>query len=386
MENIKSFRIDHTRLLPGVYVSRVDKVGEESVTTYDLRLFRPNTEKTMTPAQAHTIEHIAATLLRNDYIVKDKVIYFGPMGCLTGFYLVMAGEPTDITKTLLRVFQQVSVWKTQIPGYSAKECGNYKLHDLDGAKKVAENYLSELEAISENPKRRKERTVYPRPKMLILTAMPEEENKIMNSLPNFIKENYDVTFGRTGIGKANAAMHAQSAIQATKPDVVLNYGYCGAFVGHCYSKGQGVSIDGAMYHDVYCGKDNNPGQVQGLPTMFPVWKLSDDELFDFVKAGLCKSMLKEPTSMAAIKENHYLLSGDMFIDSKAVADDIRRRFTFNNGHHYALVDMEGAAVAQVCYCNTIPVIIVKVISDFVDNHDTVDEHDKEYNDFKKNFK
>ena len=127
MEKITSFTIDHIKLQPGLYVSRKDKVGAETVTTFDLRLTSPNEEPVMNTAEMHTIEHLAATYLRNEPVWKEKVLYFGPMGCRTGFYLLLAGDYTsqDVLELVKACFQFIADFRGEVPGASAKDCGNY---------------------------------------------------------------------------------------------------------------------------------------------------------------------------------------------------------------------------------------------------------------------
>lgn len=127
MEKITSFTIDHIRLQPGLYVSRCDQVGCETVTTFDLRLTSPNEEPVMNTAEMHTIEHLAATYLRNEPNWKERVLYFGPMGCRTGFYLLLAGKYSslDVLKLVTDCFQFVANFRGDVPGASAKDCGNY---------------------------------------------------------------------------------------------------------------------------------------------------------------------------------------------------------------------------------------------------------------------
>lgn len=146
MERIASFGVDHTRLLPGLYVSRRDSLGTETVTTFDVRLCRPNLEPALEPAAAHTIEHIVATLLRNDEEIKDNIVYWGPMGCMTGFYLIVKGaaEPRDYLAKLIEVFGKVSEWVDPIPGASAVECGNYTFQNISGARVAATRYCEVL--------------------------------------------------------------------------------------------------------------------------------------------------------------------------------------------------------------------------------------------------
>ena len=127
MEKITSFTIDHIRLQPGLYVSRKDKVGEETVTTFDLRLTNPNEEPVMNTAEIHAIEHLGATYLRNKDQWKEQVLYFGPMGCRTGFYLLLKGDyqPMDVLQLVLECFTFIGNYEGEIPGASAKDCGNY---------------------------------------------------------------------------------------------------------------------------------------------------------------------------------------------------------------------------------------------------------------------
>jgi len=146
MEKIASFTIDHIRLNTGVYVSRVDKIGAESVTTFDLRMTKPNAEPVMDTAAIHALEHLGATFLRNDPQWKDRVIYFGPMGCRTGFYLLLAGllESGDILDLIRRMFAFIAAFEGEIPGASAKDCGNYLDMNLSMAKYHAEKYIREV--------------------------------------------------------------------------------------------------------------------------------------------------------------------------------------------------------------------------------------------------
>ena len=145
---IPSFQVDHTKITPGIYVSRTDTLGSKTVTTYDVRMKYPNTEKAIEPAAMHTIEHVVATFLRNDADWKDKVVYWGPMGCLTGSYLIMKGAPDpekDLKPLLLAAFKNLRDYEGEIPGATAVNCGNYRLHDLAGAKQEAAEFVKRLE-------------------------------------------------------------------------------------------------------------------------------------------------------------------------------------------------------------------------------------------------
>ena len=146
MKKITSFTIDHNKLLPGVYVSRKDAVGNQVVTTFDLRMTRPNFEPVMTTAEMHTIEHLGATYLRNHETFGEKIIYFGPMGCRTGFYLLLAGEYTslDIVPLVQEMFEFVRDFEGEVPGACAKDCGNFRDMNLPMAKYLAKKYLDEV--------------------------------------------------------------------------------------------------------------------------------------------------------------------------------------------------------------------------------------------------
>lgn len=143
MEKIASFTVNHLDLLPGVYVSRQDKVGVETITTFDLRMTAPNREPVMNTAEMHTIEHLGATFLRNDPEYKDRVIYFGPMGCRTGFYLVLAGDLTskEVAPLITRMYEFIRDFKGDIPGAAARDCGNYLDQNLPMANFLANRYL-----------------------------------------------------------------------------------------------------------------------------------------------------------------------------------------------------------------------------------------------------
>lgn len=146
MEKIASFLIDHTQLLPGVYVSRKDKVAENVITTFDIRMTRPNFEPVMNTAEVHTIEHLAATFLRNHKDYGDRTIYFGPMGCRTGFYLILAGdyESKDIIPLIKELFEFMSTFDDEVPGASARDCGNFLDMNLPIARYLSKKFLDQV--------------------------------------------------------------------------------------------------------------------------------------------------------------------------------------------------------------------------------------------------
>lgn len=146
-ELIPSFQVDHTKIKPGIYISRIDVLGEETVTTFDVRMKYPNSEPAIHPNAMHSIEHIVATYMRNNYEWKNKVIYWGPMGCLTGFYLIVKGAPSpkEIYPLVLDSFKYLYYYEGDVPGATPANCGNYLLHDLNMAKFEAGVFVSRLE-------------------------------------------------------------------------------------------------------------------------------------------------------------------------------------------------------------------------------------------------
>ncbi len=145
MDTIPSFLIDHIRLLKGIYVTRKDHMKEDSVTTFDIRMKEPNREPALHIKALHTIEHLGATFLRNDPEWKDRVVYFGPMGCLTGNYMLLQGDLSskDVVDVVTRMFEFMANFEGEIPGATAIGCGNYTLHDLELAKAESKKYLEE---------------------------------------------------------------------------------------------------------------------------------------------------------------------------------------------------------------------------------------------------
>lgn len=152
MKKIASFTVDHIRLLPGVYVSRKDHVSGSVITTFDLRMTSPNDEPVMNTAEVHTIEHLGATFLRNHPDYQDRIIYFGPMGCRTGFYLLLSGDlsSADILPLLKEMYAFIASFEGEIPGASARDCGNYLDMNLPMAKYLAGKYLEVLSSIDDS--------------------------------------------------------------------------------------------------------------------------------------------------------------------------------------------------------------------------------------------
>ena len=151
MDLIPSFSVDHTKIIPGIFLSRQDQVGDNIVTTYDVRVTKPNVEPAVDVAAMHSLEHLIATYLRNDPDWKDEVIYWGPMGCLTGFYLILKGNrmPKEIHDLLLRAFKSVET-ADSVPGATAENCGNFEMHNLAIAKWHVAKFAAYLEANKDN--------------------------------------------------------------------------------------------------------------------------------------------------------------------------------------------------------------------------------------------
>lgn len=145
MQKIPSFTIDHERLLRGIYVSRQDSVADQTITTFDIRMKEPNREPALSPSALHCIEHLAATYLRNHPLWKDRIIYWGPMGCLTGNYLLLLGNytPADILPLMQETFRFIADYEGDVPGQSPRDCGNYLLMNLPEARYEARKYLTE---------------------------------------------------------------------------------------------------------------------------------------------------------------------------------------------------------------------------------------------------
>ncbi len=146
MDLIPSFAVDHTNLKPGIYVSRRDTLNGGIITTYDIRMTAPNQEPAIAPAAIHTIEHIVATYLRNDDEWKDNIVYWGPMGCMTGNYLIMKGEHDieNVRQLMLRAFRHMAEYDGEVPGTTPATCGNYLMHDLPMARYEARRYVERL--------------------------------------------------------------------------------------------------------------------------------------------------------------------------------------------------------------------------------------------------
>jgi len=146
MKKIASFTVNHLDLLRGIYVSRKDICGDDCITTFDIRMKEPNREPVLNTAECHTIEHLGATFLRNDPELSDQIVYFGPMGCRTGYYLLMKGDLTsrDVVPLVTKLFQFMADFEGDVPGAAARDCGNYLDMNLTMAKYESKKFLTEV--------------------------------------------------------------------------------------------------------------------------------------------------------------------------------------------------------------------------------------------------
>ena len=149
MDKIPSFNVNHLELLPGIYVSRQDTIGDYTITTFDIRMTRPNFEPVLQTAEIHAIEHIGATFLRQHAVYGDQIIYFGPMGCRTGFYLILKGDLTSdsIVDLMKELYEHIADYDAPLPGACAKDCGNYLDMNLPMAKYEARRFFDRIKDI-----------------------------------------------------------------------------------------------------------------------------------------------------------------------------------------------------------------------------------------------
>ena len=380
MEKIPSFKVNHNLLKEGIYVSRVDRVGDENVTTYDIRVFAPNTdpflpeitnEPDIIGCAFHTIEHIGAAYFRSeDCSFHDDVIYFGPMGCLTGFYLIVKGkhEIKEIWSETFKMCCHIIACQN-IPGCSEEECGRSYYHDIDKAQRIAKRFKSILE---EGPT--ESRTVYPLGKVLILCAMKEEADIIKEGLFKDGVSSDSIPFTAVvevvGIGKVNAAVNATKFIEKHNPNYVVSFGFAGGISNpgdvFVVKKGTFAIAEKVFYHDVWCGEPNAVGQVQGYPPYFECEK--NNKIMNEIYVAVSNDRKNYPIGSLKIGS---IATGDSFITSQK---DVIRILGIDP--RTICVDMEAAAVAQVCYDNNVPFLAYKLISDVIGEGDQMKEYFK----------
>ena len=363
MGKIPSFKINHKLLKQGIYVSRVD---EPNITTYDIRVIEPGdvylddvVPDTLLGPAFHTIEHWGATYFRSKVCEFNKdVIYFGPMGCLTGFYLILKGTHsiTEVWEETAKMFTNLTAIQS-IPGASAEECGRYGFHDLASAKRLAWHFLNVL---NEGPV--PERTTYPIGKVLFLCAMEEEAERIKDK-----KAPFEKIVEVVGIGKVNAAVNAARLIEKYNPNYVVSFGYAGGIKPFVH-KNDIVFGNRVFYHDVWCGEPNLFGQVQGYPQFFEC--VENKAITNFIVVAL-GTYTSEKDVIARQIHTGAIATGDHFVTKASEADRIRA-ICWDT----LCVDMESAAIAQVCYDKKIPFMPIKVISDMVGEEKQTENYDQ----------
>ncbi len=362
MEKIPSFKINHKLLKQGIYVSRTDS---PNITTYDIRVIEPSdafldgiVPDIIHLGQAfHTIEHWGATYFRSKACEFSKdVIYFGPMGCLTGFYLILKGTYSikQVWEETRKMFTTLTAIQS-VPGATEEECGRYTFHDLNLAKRIAWNFLKIL---NEDPD--PERTTYPIGKVLFLCAM-EEEAKILKDK----KAPFDKIVEVAGIGKVNAAVKAASLIEKYNPNYVVSFGYAGGIQNSLIKKNDLVIGSRVFYHDVWCGEPNLLGQVQGCPQYFDCAK--NRTILKFIVTATCVV----PREIARGIHDGAIATGDSFVTKKEEAQRIKQIYW-----NTLCVDMESAAIAQVCFSKNIPFMAYKIVSDIVGEEKQIENYDQ----------
>lgn len=357
MDKIPSFKVNHKLLKQGIYVSRTD---EPNITTYDIRVIEPSDVylddivPVILLGQAfHTIEHWGATYFRSKACeFNNDVIYFGPMGCLTGFYLILKGTHSikEVWEETTKMFTRLTAIQS-IPGATAEECGRYVFHDLESAKRLAWHFLNVLNAGPDT-----ERTTYPIGKVLFLCAMEEEAKRIKDE-----KAPFEKIVEVVGIGKVNAAVNAVRLIEKYNPNYVVSFGFAGAIRNVPFvQKNDIVFGNRVFYHDVWCGEPNLFGQVQGYPQFFEC--AENKAISDFIAIALATYTQIHTGAIA---------TGDHFVTKASEADRIRA-ICWDT----LCVDMESAAIAQVCYDKKIPFLAYKIISDIVGEEKQTENYDQ----------
>jgi len=376
MDDIASFTIDHELLEPGVYVSRIDQDPNTGcfATTFDIRLIAPNREDVLDTAAVHAIEHLGATFLRNNPEWKDRTIYFGPMGCRTGFYLVVFGriQSREIIPAVQGLCDFIMNFEGKIPGASPKECGNWSDSDLNLAKKAVarfiENTLSNIDD---------EHMFYPgeEPHAIesptgIMAAMDAELDMLAAQIDDpiftrmsgveFIEgtiEDKPIVLAKCGVGKVNAALTTQIMIDHFGIENIINTGVAGA-VDEDLEPGDIVIADDAAHHDMNAKVlGYNQGEIPMANSS--VFKTDPD----------ISEALFEAADISGASEvvTGHIVSGDIFVSDFETKEFIAENFNAK------CCDMESAAVAQVCVANNMPFGIIRTIFDTADGD--VDEYE-----------
>lgn len=359
MKKIESFKIDHRLLKPGIYVSRVEQCGNCFITTFDIRVKEPKKYQYIPSDATHTIEHICATYFRTESYLRNNVVYFGPMGCLTGFYLVLKNKkpflPENVWWEVSNAFKKVVEWEGEIPGATEEECGNYLLHNLEGAKEHAKEFCKYLSGGLNEVN-----SQYPITRIGIVVAM-EQEAKMLECL-DFVKNN-TVKIVVTGIGKVNAALATERLINEYSPQLVIAFGYSGG-VPHegldMVKLHDVVVATTAKYHDVWCGDGEELGRIQGFPKEYT--------------CKLTTSVLSLANEIAKT-HNQDVVYGGIGTGDKLVK---KEELDFITGYFPEIiaVDMESAAVAQTCFTDSVTFASVRIVSDMIGAEDQSEQYTK----------
>lgn len=343
----------------------MSRIDEPNIATYDIRVIEPNdafaddivSDLTHLGQAFHTIEHWGATYFRSKACkFSNDVIYFGPMGCLTGFYLILKGIHIiiEVWEETRKMFTTLTAIQS-IPGATEEECGRYTFHDLNLAKCIAWRFLKVL-----NGDPVPERTTYPIGKVLFLCAM-EEEAKILRDE----RAPFDKIVEVVGIGKVNAAVKAAGLIEKYNPNYVVSFGYAGGIQNNMVKKKDLIVGDRVFYHDVWCGEPNLIGQVQGCPQYFDC--AENRTILNFIV--LATGVIPRDTARAI--HTGPIATGDSFVTKKEEAQKIKMIYW-----NTLCVDMESAAIAQVCYDKKIPFMAYKIVSDIVGEEKQTENYDQ----------
>lgn len=350
MNKIASFTVDHRFINEGVYISRID--GD--ITTYDMRMEKPNTGNLMDNATMHSLEHLFATFIRNSEIADD-VIYFGPMGCQTGFYLLVRNaDNKKVIKVIKKVLGDIVNYDGEMPGNSEIECGNYRNLDVNLAKTKASVYLDKIKDITD------EDLSYSKDGVIgIIGAMPNEVATIKKRMKSCKTErigtlefNIGTFCGRNvvvavaGVGKVNAAICTQTLISKYNPEMIINTGVAGGYKN--LKVGEIVVASAVVQHDFdTTAIGDKKGQIGGINIV----EIPTSERISSTMTEALKEIKTIPY------ETGIIATGDQFICTREKADEITETFGA------VAYEMEGGSIGQVCYINGVEFCVLRSISD-----------------------
>ena len=357
---INGFKIDHRHLKRGVYVSRVDEFNGGFITTIDIRVKEPALKQFLSPAVSHTIEHICATYFRTESYLKNNVVYFGPMGDLTGFYLILKGKRQfgieQVWWEINNAFKRLSDWDSEIPGSKDEECGNPEFHNIEAAKAEAKEYVEYLSKGANEVN-----SQYPISRIGIIVTM-ESEAKIIESLG--LDDKYSIKTVVAGIGKVNAAIATERLISEFGPHLIISFGHSGGITSefsNIVELHDIVVATTSKYHDVWCGEGETLGQVQGFPKEF--------------NCKVSAPVVKLAQKAQSIYEDSNIVYGCVATGDKFIIKD-ELEFIKENFPEVIAVDMESTSVAQTCFMNNVDFAAVRIVSDIIGS-DSQTEDNKE---------